>query len=131
MRSDEAVALYRLDQFRARNSKRMKAWFPNLTPDGRTEMFDPTCFRGTIRDLLSPELGEKMEHVERIAPPWISEPRSEAARKAHLHPNRDQSAASKKAWETMRAGEEAKDAPLSQSEPPPLTLRRGWHREPG
>jgi hypothetical protein len=111
LRADEAIALYRLDQFHARSSTQMKAWFPNLTPDGRTEMFDPTCFRGTLRDLLSPELAAKMQHVERVEPPWISEPRSEAARKAHLHPDRDQSAASKKAWETMRADGEAKDGP--------------------
>jgi hypothetical protein len=107
LRADETVALYRLDQFHARGSTRMKAWFPNLTPDGRTEMFDPICFRGTLRDLLSPELDAKLKHVERIAPLWISEPRSEAARKAHQHPNRDQSAAAKKAWVTMRANESA------------------------
>lgn len=83
----------------------MKEWFPNLTPDGRTEMFDPRSFRGTLSELLSRELEAKLQHVEPVTPPWIAEPRREAARKAHLHPNRDQAVAAKKAVESRRANQ--------------------------
>ena len=76
LRGDEAIALYRLDQFHARSSTRMKSWFPNLTPDGRTEMFDPTCFRGTLRDLLSQIWHRRWNTSIRVVPGWISEPRS-------------------------------------------------------
>jgi hypothetical protein len=71
--AEEATALHRLDQFDARSSTRMETLFPNLHPDGRCEMFDPLCFRGTLRDLLSSEIGEKLHDVDSVRPPWIPE----------------------------------------------------------
>jgi hypothetical protein len=79
LRAEEATALHRLDQFDARSSKRMEMLFPNLHPDGRCEMFDPLCFRGTLRDLLSSEIAEKLHGVERVRPTWIPEPLPAAA----------------------------------------------------
>jgi hypothetical protein len=76
----EAAALYRLDQFRARGSENMQALFPTLHSDGRNEMFDPLCFRGTLDDLLGDDIGEQLRSVERVEPTWIVRLRHEAAR---------------------------------------------------
>jgi len=89
-----------LDRMGARSTSKMESLFMNLADDGRTEMFDPANFGATLTELLNDETSQQLAGHEPDEPLWISDPRKEAARKAHLHPARNQKEAARKAVKT-------------------------------
>lgn len=98
----ESEALARLDKLCARSTSRMGALFANLDTNGRTEMFDPSSYRGGISELLGDPMGQRLVKTVPTVPPWIADRRSAAARKAWQHPNRNGSEAAQRAAATRR-----------------------------